>query len=65
MNFREMSTRVPVSSERLFDESLRGLSFRKVSGKLSNVKDEWFSKSDELELREKELIRREILIKES
>ena len=64
MNFCEMSTRVPVSSERLFDESLRGSSFCKVSGKLSNVKDELFCKSDELELCEKELIRRENLIRE-
>ena len=64
MNFRGMSTLVPGSSERLYDESLRGLSFCKVSGKLSNVKDELFSNSDELELREEKLIRRENLIRE-
>ena len=59
-----MSTGVPISSERLCDKSLKDSSFCKVSGKLSNVKEELLSKSDELKLHKRELIRRENLIRE-
>ena len=63
MNFDKISSLVPVSSERVCDESPRALLSRKISSKyFSNVKDEIFPNSDEFESRERQLNRKEKLI---
>ena len=65
MNFEKISSLVPVSSERVCDESPRALLSRKISSKyFSSVKHEIFPNTDEFESRERELNRRDKLIRE-
>ena len=65
INSDKILSLVPVSSERICGQSPIALLSRKISSEcLTNVKDEIFSNSEKFELRERELNRREKLIRE-